>query len=112
MTEATPLHRQHPVEYPRGTPPLSAEDAAKLQAEIDQAWERDEAGRLRREFTFANFRDAFGFATRVALLVEREFHHPDLTVGWGKVTVVLSTHSVGGLSPNDFIIAAKIDRLR
>jgi pterin-4a-carbinolamine dehydratase len=67
--------------------------------------------RLRREFTFGDFRDAFGFATRVALLAEREFHHPELTVTWGKVLVILWTQTVKGLSRNDVIIAAKVDRL-
>lgn len=111
MTDATPLHRRHPVEYPQGTPPLSEEEAVALQGQLDPAWDRDGTNRLSREFTFANFRDAFGFATRVALLVEREFHHPDLSVTWGRVGVALSTHTVGGLSENDFIIAARIDRL-
>ncbi len=111
MAEANQLHRQHPVEYPQSTPPLSDEEARALHAEVDPAWQRDGTRRLRREFAFGNFRDAFGFATRVALLAEREFHHPELTVTWGKVIVTSWTHTVEGLSRNDFIIAAKIDRL-
>jgi 4a-hydroxytetrahydrobiopterin dehydratase len=111
MAEAIPLHKQHPVEYPRGTSPLSEEEARELHGQVDTAWRRDGVRRLRREFAFGNFRDAFGFATRVALLVEREFHHPELTVTWGKVVVTSWTQTVAGLSRNDFIIAAKIDRL-
>jgi 4a-hydroxytetrahydrobiopterin dehydratase len=111
MAEAIELHLQHPVEYPRGTPPLGQEEAARLHAQLDPAWQRDGTRRLRREFGFGDFRDAFGFATRVALLVEREGHHPELTVGWGRVVVTSWTHTVEGLSPNDFIIAARIDRL-
>jgi 4a-hydroxytetrahydrobiopterin dehydratase len=97
--------------YPEGTAPLSEDEARALDTHLDQGWQRDGTRRLSREFTFSDFRDAFGFATRVALLAEREFHHPELTVTWGKVLVTLWTHTVKGLSRNDFIIAAKIDRL-
>jgi pterin-4a-carbinolamine dehydratase len=54
---------------------------------------------------------AFGLATRIALLAEAQGHHPELEVGWGRLVVRLTTHSVGGLSRNDIIMAARIDRL-
>ena len=111
MTQPGRLHQEHPIEYPEGIPPLAEDDAQALDRLLDQGWQRDGTGRLSREFTFNDFRDAFGFATRVALLAEREFHHPELTVTWGKVLVTLWTHTVKGLSRNDFIIAARIDRL-
>jgi 4a-hydroxytetrahydrobiopterin dehydratase len=111
MTEVGPLYREHPIEYPVGTPPLGEEEAQALGTHLDPGWQRDGTGRLGREFAFGNFRDAFGFATRVALLAEREFHHPELTVAWGKVLVVFWTETVNGLSRNDFIMAARIDRL-
>ena len=111
MTQAGPLHQEHPIEYQEGTPPLGEDEARALDTHLDHGWQRDGTRRLSREFTFGDFRDAFGFATRVALLAEREFHHPELTVTWGKVLVILWTHTVKGLSRNDFIIAAKIDRL-
>ena len=60
---------------------------------------------------FGNFRDAFGFATRVALVAEAEGHHPDMEVGWGRVVLAFTTHAAGGLTPNDFVMAAKTDRL-
>jgi len=107
----TELHRRDPVEYPEGTPPLEEEAAANLSASIDPDWERDGTRLLRRTWTFKDFNGAFGFATRVALVVERAFHHPELTIGWGRVTVGLTTHTVGGLSENDFIVAARLDRL-
>jgi 4a-hydroxytetrahydrobiopterin dehydratase len=111
MTQASPLHQERPVEYPEGASPLGEDEARRLDAQVDRAWRRDGTRRLSREFSFRDFRDAFGFATRVALLAEREFHHPELTVTWGSVVVVLWTHTVKGLTRNDFIIAAKIDRL-
>jgi 4a-hydroxytetrahydrobiopterin dehydratase len=111
MTQERPLHQEHPVEYPEGASPLGEDEAQQLAVQVDRAWQRDGTRRLSQEFTFADFRDAFGFATRVALLAEREFHHPELTVSWGRVVVTSWTHTVGGLSRNDFIIAAKIDLL-
>ena len=111
MTQVHPLHQQHPIEYPEGTPSLGEDEAHALATNLDQRWQRDGTSRLSREFSFGDFRDAFGFATRVALLAERELHHPELTVTWGNVVVTLWTHTVQGLSRNDFIIAAKIDRL-
>jgi 4a-hydroxytetrahydrobiopterin dehydratase len=94
-----------------GTPSLEEAAAAELHAQVDPGWEREGTGLLRREFRFPNFRDAFGFATRVALLAEDQGHHPDMEVGWGRVAVALTTHAAGGLTDNDFIMAAKIDRL-
>ena len=94
-----------------GTPPASPERIAELQAEIDPAWEVEDGKRLRRAFKFPDFTDAFGFATRVALVAESEGHHPDFDLGWGRVVLVLTTHTAGGLTDNDFIMAAKIDRL-
>ena len=111
MTEAELLHQEHPIEYSKGTPALDEDEAQALDTHLDHGWQRDGTGRLSREFTFGDFRDAFGFATRVALLAEREFHHPALTVAWGKVLVVFWTQTVNGLSRNDFIMAARIDRL-
>jgi 4a-hydroxytetrahydrobiopterin dehydratase len=94
-----------------GTPPIEEARAVELEAQLDPAWSREGVVRLRRELSFRNFRDAFGFAARVALLAEAEGHHPDLELGWGRVAVALTTHAAGGLTDNDFILAAKIDRL-
>lgn len=64
---------------------------------------------LSREFTFRNFVEAMDFANTITPVAEGEGHHPDLAVGWGKVVVTLTTHAIGGLSENDFILAAKIN---
>jgi hypothetical protein len=80
MTDLGPLHQEHPVEYPEGAPSLDEDEAQALDAQVDRGWQRDGTSRLSREFAFGDFRDAYGFATRVALLAEREFHHPELTV--------------------------------
>lgn len=66
---------------------------------------------LSREFTFKNFVEAMGFADKITPIAESEGHHPDLAIAWGKVGVTLSTHAIGGLSENDFILAAKINHI-
>lgn len=94
-----------------GTPPIGEARAAELQAQLDPAWSREGNLRIERTFRFRNFRDAFGLATRVALLAEAEGHHPDFEIGWGLVRLVLTTHAAKGLTDNDFIVAAKVDRI-
>jgi len=66
--------------------------------------------RIRRDWTLRNFRDAIKLLNNVAALAEREQHHPDLHLeGYRRVWIELFTHAIGGLSENDFIVAAKID---
>jgi 4a-hydroxytetrahydrobiopterin dehydratase len=74
------------------------------------AWNSAE-GKLTRTFEFEDFRGAMDFANRIAEVAEKEGHHPDLLVGWGKVVVYLTTHSAGGISENDLKMAALIQRL-
>ncbi len=69
------------------------------------------AGKLRREFKFADFSGAFGFMARAALAAEKLDHHPDWSNVWNRVTVELSTHDAGGLTALDFELAAAMDRL-
>ena len=68
-------------------------------------------GHLTREFRFPTFAAAFGLATRIALLAEGANHHPTMTLSWGRLEVAWSTDAIGGLSANDPIMAAKVDRL-
>jgi 4a-hydroxytetrahydrobiopterin dehydratase len=69
------------------------------------------SGNLHRTFEFADFNEAFGFMTRAALVAEAMGHHPDWSNVWNKVDVKLSTHSIGGLSNLDFLLAAKMQKL-
>ena len=70
-----------------------------------------EAKEIRKTFAFANYYETMAFVNAVAFIAHREDHHPELAVGYNKVTAVFSTHSVPGLSVNDFICAAKVDAL-
>ncbi|MEO7819128.1 MAG: 4a-hydroxytetrahydrobiopterin dehydratase [Actinomycetota bacterium] len=93
-----------------GTLPIDFERANDHHQQLDDSWKL-EPTRIVREFSFRNFRDPFGLATRIALLAEQEGHHPDLEISWGRLVVSLTTHAANGLTDNDFILAAKIDKL-
>ena len=94
-----------------GIPPLTPDEAAAYRQQTPD-WELlDEGRRIRRSFKFANFRGALDFVARVGELAEAEGHHPEITFGWGFAAVSLQTKKIKGLHENDFIMAAKIDRL-
>jgi 4a-hydroxytetrahydrobiopterin dehydratase len=69
------------------------------------------ADRLSKEFRFADFRATMAFVNAVAWIADREDHHPDLAVGYGRCEVAWSTHSAGGVTQNDVICAARVERL-
>jgi 4a-hydroxytetrahydrobiopterin dehydratase len=94
-----------------GVPPLSESDAAR-HLESTPAWRLEEHGtRLARRFEFEDFVGAMRFVNRVAEVAEQQGHHPDIAIHWNRVDLLLWTHKIGGLHENDFILAAKIDRL-
>ena len=92
-----------------GIPRLDAAQVTTLLADIP-GWEaRDE--RLHRRFTFPDFVTAMRFVNRMAEVAEAEGHHPDFSVHYREVDVTIWTHAIGGLSENDFILAAKLTPL-
>lgn len=95
-----------------GTPALDAEQARKLLGELDRGWRiADDGKSLRRAFAFEDFYRTMAFVNAVAWIANAEDHHPDLEVGYNYCRMAFATHSIGGLSENDFICAAKIDAL-
>ncbi|RJQ36381.1 4a-hydroxytetrahydrobiopterin dehydratase [Candidatus Parcubacteria bacterium] len=95
-----------------GMPPLDHDAIERLQPEIDLAWNIIDGKKIRREFKFADFKQAVDFVDKVAALAESEKHHPTIEVDYDNVALELWTHAIGGLSENDFILAAKIDALQ
>jgi 4a-hydroxytetrahydrobiopterin dehydratase len=104
------LARERCLPCEQGTPPLSLKEALALMREIDGRWQLAEDGRaLTRQITFKSFGRAMAFLNRLAEIAEREGHHPDFCLsGWNQVSVSLTTHAIGGLSRNDFVLAAKL----
>jgi 4a-hydroxytetrahydrobiopterin dehydratase len=110
MSEAAALAGRRCVPCEKGTPPLTETEAAAYLPQVP-GWEMREAKALRRRFRFPSFREAMAFVNSVAALAEEEGHHPDIFISYNRVRIDLTTHAIGGLSVNDFILAAKIDRL-
>jgi 4a-hydroxytetrahydrobiopterin dehydratase len=95
-----------------GIPPLPPEAVARLLAETPGWHASADARRIERDYRFTDFAQALAFATRAGALAEAEFHHPlHITFGWGFASVALATKKIKGLHENDFILAAKLDRI-
>ena len=94
-----------------GIEPLKGAAINEYAALLNDSWQVIDKHHLHREFRFANFREALDFVNAVGELAEAENHHPDIQLGYGKVRITLWTHKIDGLHENDFILAAKIDRL-
>lgn len=107
------LTKKHCVPCEGGTPPLSDGKENELIRQTP-GWIllRDGTHRIHRMFSFKNFKTAIAFVNTVASLAEEEGHHPDIKIVYNKVGLDLFTHAVRGLSENDFIMAAKINRVR
>ena len=67
--------------------------------------------RIKKNFRFKNFKDSQDFINIIGKISEEEGHHPDITFGWGYAKIIITTHAIEGLSENDFILAAKIDKI-
>ena len=92
-----------------GVSPLSAQVARSYHTEVPH-WKLQEKS-IAREFIFKDFSEAMDFVNKVAKIANEENHHPDIHIFYNKVSFELTTHAIDGLSENDFIMAAKIDRL-
>ena len=90
---------------------VGAQEAANRLKDLP-GWSLDAAGKsISKTYPFKNYYETMAFVNAAAWISHREDHHPDLEVGYNKCKVTYSTHSVGGLSENDFICAAKIEKL-
>ncbi|MEN6519842.1 MAG: 4a-hydroxytetrahydrobiopterin dehydratase [Armatimonadota bacterium] len=92
-----------------GSSPLPLEDAEDLSIQVPE-WILED-NKIVREYKLKDFKSAIDFVNDVADIAETEDHHPDICISYNKVKLELSTHKIGGLSRNDFILAAKIDKL-
>ena len=93
----------------KGTPKLGPEAAEALRKEVP-SWDIQNE-KLIKQYKFKNFNQAMAFINRMADIAEMEGHHPDFHVHYNKVEVEIWTHAIDGLSENDFILAAKLDRV-
>jgi len=93
-----------------GVPPLKGAELESLARQVP-GWNVVNEHHLTRSYTFPDFRTALDFVNRVGEIAEKEGHHPDIFLAWGKVDITIWTHKIDGLTESDFILAAKIERL-
>jgi 4a-hydroxytetrahydrobiopterin dehydratase len=105
MNELKSLHCQHL----EGQSPMASGDITSHLARIEGWTHRD--GAIEKNYRFGNFHETMAFVNALAWIAHAEDHHPDLALGYNRCTVRFNTHSVGGISINDFICAAKVDAL-
>ena len=94
-----------------GVPPLKGAELDELHTRVPE-WDVVDEHHLARTLKFPDFVTALAFVNRVGELAEEQRHHPNISLMWGRVTVEIWTHKIDGLTESDFILAAKIDRLR
>ena|SRR5690348_1911738 len=111
--EAKPLAERHAVMYEPGTPALTSHEVGQFLEQVDGWTVEDSHGHMRisKLLKFKGFMPGVELVNRIAKIAEAEGHHPDLVLRYGSLMVHLYTHTAGGLTDNDFILAAKIDRL-
>jgi 4a-hydroxytetrahydrobiopterin dehydratase len=109
----TKLAKKRCVPCEEGGDPLTPLQAQALMKEIDSEWMLiDDAHLLARSFKFKDFTATMKFVNKVAAIAEEEGHHPDMSISYNTLGIELTTHAMEGLSENDFIIAAKIDKIK
>ena len=97
-----------------GVLPFDISEIHKYQKKVD-GWELKKNEKnvfyLEKKFIFKNFITSQNFVNKIGEISEKENHHPDISFGWGYAKIIVTTHSIEGLSENDFILAAKIDQI-
>lgn len=93
-----------------GVKPLTPDEYEAFLHQELHGWAAIEEKAIEKHYKFKDFQEALDFVAKVGQIAEEEEHHPDIFLhGWNKVRLTLSTHAIGGLSENDFILASKID---
>jgi len=94
-----------------GIPALRGAELEALKKQVP-GWEVVSDHHLKKAFSFPDFQRALDFVNRVGAIAEEQGHHPDIFLAWGKAEITIWTHAIDGLTESDFILAAKIERLK
>lgn len=106
----TALHTQHCQTY-TDTAPLNADSLAQLLLQVNGWQLNDNQQLINKSFSFNNYCQTIGFINAIVYIAQQQDHHPEINFGYNSCTISFSTYSIGGLSMNDFICAARIDQL-
>ncbi len=104
------LHKKKCIPCDGGVPKLKSRAAKEFQKQTPD-WRIIKNHHISRDFKFKDFKTALNFVNKVGAIAEKENHHPNIDFTWGQVIISIYTHAIDGLHSNDFILAAKIDRL-
>jgi 4a-hydroxytetrahydrobiopterin dehydratase len=105
------LTLKHCIPCEGGVAPMGKDQAHEYMAHA-LGWNlSDDTKNISKHFEFKDFKESMAFVNKIAELAESEGHHPDISIVYNKIDLKLSTHAIGGLSENDFILAAKINQL-
>ena len=107
----TELLKKHCVACEGGVDPFNQKEIDKYISMLQTPWTVIDHKQLSKEFKFKDFKESMNFVNKVAEIAESEGHHPDIYIFYNKVKIDLWTHAIGGLSINDFILAANIERM-
>jgi len=99
-----------PLKPPRDGAALSGTPLSDLYAELGNGWELVDDHHLQKDYRFDDFASALAFTNEVGAMADEVDHHPEICLTWGRATVTIWTHSVGGLSEADFVFAARADQ--
>ncbi len=105
------LIKKHCIPCEGGTKSFDEEKIRAYMPGLSLKWDVIDGKKIRHEFTFKNFLESIAFINTIAPIAEAEGHHPDIFIFYNKVTIELWTHAIGGLSENDFILAAKLEHI-
>jgi 4a-hydroxytetrahydrobiopterin dehydratase len=92
-----------------GVPPLKGAELKALIDQLGHGWEVVNEHHIEKKFPFPDFAAALAFTNKVGTIAEKEGHHPDIHLSWGRVRVVIWTHKIDGLTESDFVLAAKVE---
>ncbi|MGH9790412.1 MAG: 4a-hydroxytetrahydrobiopterin dehydratase [Candidatus Acidiferrales bacterium] len=93
-----------------GVPPLKGAELRSIAAKVS-GWQVAEEHHITKSYKFPDFVSALAFVNKVGALAEKQGHHPDILLTWGRADITIWTHKIDGLTESDFILAAKIDTL-
>ena len=105
------LNKKKCVPCQGGIDPLKNEEISIMMQKLPTKWTVKENKKLIKEYTFNSYKEAVGFAKKIAVLSEEEGHHPYIHINYKTIKIIMFTHKINGLHENDFIIAAKCDEI-
>ena len=111
MDNSCDLNKKSCVPCRGGVPPLTEPQLTSLHTQLKEGWKIVDEHHLEKTYLFPDFKSALQFTVAIGAVAEKEGHHPDIHLSWGKAKVQIWTHKIDGLTESDFILAAKCDTL-